>query len=67
MRDSDQLTNSKPCADCLRSLQQSGLFRYCYYSNNNVICRERVDQMVSIHVSNGFRNFAKTNGTAVCN
>ena len=62
MRESTDLTNSRPCSDCLRSLQQSGLFRYCYYSYNNLIYRERVDQMVSTHVSNGFRNFFKVNG-----
>lgn len=57
MRETNELTNSKPCADCLRSLQQSGLFRYCYYSINNVMHRERVSQMTSTHNSAGFRLF----------
>ena len=48
------LINSKPCADCLRSLQQSGLFRYCYYSINNKVPKY-LDRVVDSIPWNEFR------------
>ncbi len=54
----NQLTNSKPCNQCTDILKKLEL-KYIYYSNNNVIIKEKVKFLETEHKSQLNRTFYK--------
>jgi hypothetical protein len=53
---SNNLCNARPCYNCLQMMKDIGIKRVYYSVNNNIIC-EKVNDMVSINASNVARRF----------
>ena len=56
----DEYRNSRPCSHCLKNLQTLAKISKVYYTlGDGMYACEKVQEMTSDHISNGFRHLMK--------
>lgn len=57
----NEFRNSRPCSHCTKTLKKYNIYRVYYTIGDGKYCREKVKDMISNHVSNGFRHLMRQN------